>query len=246
MLSREQVHAFAGIILVSLLAWIYLIDLAASMGQMQAMQAVDPRPWSMIDVAAMLAMWWIMMVAMMLPTAAPMVMTFEKVNRSRRQRGQAHAGTIIFVLGYLVAWGGFSIAATMLQWGLEELALLSAMPVMLPDRIGGALLVAAGIYQFTPLKQVCLHHCRSPFDLVLNRWRDGSSGALLMGLDHGLYCLGCCWVLMTLLFVFGVMNLLWIAALTLLVLAEKVLPHGPVIGRLGGGVMMIAGCVMMV
>jgi predicted metal-binding membrane protein len=183
----------------------------------------------------------VMMAGMMLPSALPMILTFATINRRKRTRGQPHVATSVFVTGYLVAWGGFSVAATAAQWGLEQGLLMTPMGMSTSTTFGGVLLIGAGLYQFTPLKHACLRHCRSPFDFVLNRWRDGRRGALAMGVEHGLYCLGCCWLAMALLFVFGVMNLLWIATLAVLVLAEKVVPGGPWIARASGVAMIAAG-----
>ena len=242
---RDRLIPLAGVAVVSLVCWAYLSLLFREMMAMpDAAMDIVPKPWSMIEAAAMLVMWWIMMIAMMLPSATMMLMTFATVNRRRRARGIPHVATAIFASGYLIAWGVFSIAATTAQWGLEQLALLSAMTLAVPTVTGGILLILAGLYQFTPLKHACLRHCRSPLDFVVNRWRDASGGALAMGVEHGLYCLGCCWVLMALLFVFGVMNLVWIAALTVLVLIEKAVPGGPVIARIGGGVMILTGGAM--
>jgi predicted metal-binding membrane protein len=195
---------------------------------------------------AMLVMWWVMMAAMMLPSATQMILVFATVNRKRRARGAGHVGTAVFGAGYLIAWGGFSLLATVAQWGLEQMALLTPMMTTGSPVFGGLLLIAAGIYQFTPLKHACLHHCRSPFDFVINRWREGRGGAVSMGLEHGLFCLGCCWMTMALLFVFGVMNLLWIAALSVLVLVEKAVPGGVWFARAGGLAMVAAGLVLLV
>ena len=242
--SRDRLIPLAGIALVSLIAWAYLASLAFEMSAMAPMAMATKRAPA-IEAAAMLVMWWVMMAAMMLPSSTKMIMTFATVNRRRRDRGQPSIGTGFFAAGYLIGWGGFSVAATAAQWGLEAVALMSSMNMAIPPVLGGALLIAAGVYQFTPLKHACLRHCRSPFDFILNRWREGRAGAVAMGLEHGLYCLGCCWVMMALLFVFGVMNLIWIAALTALVLAEKALPRGPMIARISGLAMVGAGLTML-
>lgn len=230
----------AGIVVVSLIAWAWLVVMARDMDAMAAMMQAAPRVWSPGEAAAMLLMWWVMMVAMMLPSAATMVMTVAQVSRRRGDR----ATPALFASGYLLAWGGFSVAATGLQFGLESLALVGPASLALPGPAGGVLLVLAGAYQFSALKHACLRHCRSPLSFVVNRWRDGGAGAVAMGTEHGLYCLGCCWVLMLLLFVFGVMNLLWIAALAIAVLIEKAVPGGPVLARIAGGAMAAAGVLM--
>jgi len=177
----------------------------------------------------------------MLPSVAPVILTFATVNRNRRARGEPYVPAALFAAGYLLAWVGFSLAATLAQWALERAALLSPMDMTIDSRLlGGLLFLAAGLYQFTPVKLACLSFCRSPLDFVVNHWRDGNGGALRMGMTHGLYCLGCCWILMLLLFVGGVMNLLWVAALAGVVLIEKV-AAGPWIGRIGGAVLTTYG-----
>ncbi len=250
-LWRDRIWPLAAICVVAGTAWLYLAVTAAHMGGMSstgmptAAMATAPVQWSVMDWAAMLTMWWVMMVAMMLPSATQIILVFSTVNRKRRDRGASSVATVIFGSGYLIAWGGFSVVATAAQWGLEQAALLTPMMASGSSVFGGILLIAAGIYQFTPLKHACLHHCRSPFDFVLNRWREGKGGALAMGIEHGLFCLGCCWVMMALLFVFGVMNLLWIATLSVLVLIEKAMPGGPWIARAGGVAMLAVGSVLL-
>lgn len=239
-MTRERVIPLAGIAGASLLAWLWLVAMARDMDAMAAMMQVAPRAWSPGETAAMLVMWWVMMVAMMLPSATMMILTVARISRRRGDR----ATPVLFASGYLIAWGGFSILATGLQFALETLALLGPVSMAATAPAGGVLLVLAGIYQFTPLKHACLRHCRSPLSFVLNRWRDGRTGAVAMGTEHGAYCLGCCWVLMLLLFVFGVMNLLWIAALTIAVLVEKAVPGGPVLARIAGAGMIAAGSLM--
>jgi len=221
--------ALAGI---TVLCWLYLFAEAADM---RAMGDMAMPTKGAVDLVLLLVMWWIMMIGMMLPSAAPMILTFATVNARRRARAQPWVPTTLFASGYVLAWGGFSIAATLAQWGLESAALLSPMAMSVTSaRLGGVLFVAAGLYQLTPLKRACLSACRSPFDFVVNRWRDGAIGALRMGVEHGLSCLGCCWILMALLFVGGVMNLLWVAVLAAVVLIEKLFPLGVWMARVGG------------
>jgi predicted metal-binding membrane protein len=244
LIRNQRLAIGAALVGVVALAWLYLLDQADGMARaMAGMDRAMAMPAKgMVDLLLLLVMWWVMMVGMMLPGATPTVLTFATVNRGRRARGQAYVPTALFTLGYLLAWGGFSVAATLAQWGLERAALLSPMDMASDSRLfGGVLFLAAGLYQLTPLKHACLTHCRSPLDFVLNHWRDGTGGALRMGLAHGLYCLGCCWILMLLLFVGGVMNLLWVAALAIVALAEKVFPGGPWIARLGGAALAIYG-----
>jgi predicted metal-binding membrane protein len=198
-------------------------------------------PWGAADFALNLAIWWVMMPAMMLPSAAPMILTFAAVNRQKRARGQPFVPTIVFTSGYLAVWVLFGTAATLADWGLERAALLLPATQSLVSSLGGGLAVVAGLYQLTPLKSVCLAHCRSPLAFVLNHWREGRAGALRMGLAHGLYCLGCCWLLMALLFAAGLMSLLWMAAIAVFVLLEKLLPAGLWIARIAGVLLLGVG-----
>jgi hypothetical protein len=195
----------------------------------------------------MFTMWWVMMAAMMLPSATPILLLFARINRKQKAAGQPFIPTGIFAAGYLVAWGGFSFLATGLQWELERLGLLSPMMVTTDYWLGGAILLAAGLWQLTPIKGICLRHCRSPMGFLVQSWRPGRGGALRMGLEHGSFCLGCCWFLMGLLFFGGIMNLFWIIGLAVFVLLEKTVPMGSWIGRIVGvgvaawGVLLLAG-----
>lgn len=237
-LKRDRLIVGLGLVLVTLLAWWYTIEAARTMGGVAAqMNAPDPTAWSLASLLPLFIMWVVMMVAMMLPSATPMILTFAAVARNRRQHQRPYVPVAVFVSGYLVVWGGFSAVATIGQWLLHRAALLSPMMVSRSALLGGALLLLAGVFQFTPLKRNCLTHCRAPLEFISARWREGAGGAFLMGLEHGLYCIGCCWALMALLFVLGVMNLLWIALLTILVGLEKILPHRSYISR-GTGVML--------
>jgi len=240
--SRDRRIVVAALLGVTALAWLYLLTMSrdmpgAAMDDMPGMAMPMAASWSAATFALTFAMWWVMMLGMMLPSATPMILTFATLNRSKRARGQSFVPTSIFTLGYLVVWGAFSLGATVAQWALDRLALLSPALASTSTLVGGSVLVLAGLYQVTPLKQACLHLCRSPFAFMLNHWRDGPAGALRMGLQHGGYCLGCCWVLMALLFVVGVMNLLWVAGIAAFVFAEKLLPGGVWIARGGGGAM---------
>jgi len=195
--------------------------------------------WTAADFAAMLAMWSVMMAAMMLPAATPVILLYARVARQRAAQGRARPPVPLFVLGYLLAWSAFSVLATSANWALHAGGFLSSMMGEAAPRIGGVLLILAGLYQWTPLKDACLTHCRSPFGFLADHWRDGPAGALAMGAHHGAYCIGCCWLLMALLFVLGVMNLAWIAVLTVFVLLEKAAPHGRVMSR-AAGVLLLA------
>jgi predicted metal-binding membrane protein len=198
------------------------------------MAAMTPAAWTLGYAVLMLFMWWIMMVAMMLPSAAPMILLFAMINRKQREKGAPYVPTGIFAAGYVLVWGGFSLVAVAAQWGLERTGLLSSTMASTSVMLGAGLLIAAGVYQLTPLKRACLRHCRSPIFFISHHWRPGGLGALRMGIEHGVFCTGCCWFLMALLFYGGIMNLYWIAGLALFVLLEKTIPAGHWFGRLTG------------
>jgi len=207
-----------------------------------SMQALDDtlvplaaEPWTVGWAALMLAMWAVMMAAMMLPSAAPAILLYATLARRRAERGEALASAAgAFASGYVLVWALFSVAATALQFALEQAALMSPAMRTTSVALAGAALVGAGVYQWTSLKHACLRHCRSPLEFITEHWRSGASGALRMGATHGAYCVGCCWVLMLLLFVGGVMNFAWIAGLALFVLVEKVVPAGHRVARASG------------
>ena len=236
---RDRVAIWLALAAVTALSWLYVYR---QMGAMEGMADIAMPaafvPWSAADFALNLAIWWAMMPGMMLPSAAPMILTFGTINRHKRQRDQPFVPTMVFMSGYLIAWGLFGVFAALADWGLERAALISPMTGRLVPLLGAIVVIAAGIYQLTALKSVCLTHCRSPFDFVLNHWRAGTAGALRMGMEHGLFCLGCCWFLMALLFAAGIMSLLWMAAITLYVFVEKLFPAGQWIARISGVAML--------
>lgn len=238
-LKRDRAVVLSGLVGISILAWAYMLRMAQGMAQMD-MAMPRMQVWGVADLVMLFAMWAVMMVAMMVPSAAPVILTVAAIDRRRSEKPPL-TRTGLFLAGYLVVWSGFSVAATAAQWGLHAAALLSPMMVSTSPLLGGALLLAAGVFQWTPLKRACLMHCRSPLDFLMAHWRTGSRGAFLMGVKHGSYCVGCCWGLMLLLFVAGVMNLLWVAAVTAFILAEKALPRGDLVGRIAGGALMLAG-----
>ncbi len=245
-LERDSHIVIGGLVFVCLASWLYIltgagIDMREMASTTRDTMMTMNLAWTPAYFALMLAMWWVMMVAMMLPSAGPMVLLFAAVNRKRCQQGQPYTLTGFIAAGYLFAWGGFSLVAVVLQWGLEQLALLSQMVQTTSPYLGAALLIAAGVYQLTPLKQACLRHCRSPLQFIAYHWRQGAGGAFRMGLEHGLFCLGCCWVLMALLFYGGVMNLAWVAGLALYVLVEKLVPAGHRISRFAGALLILWG-----
>jgi predicted metal-binding membrane protein len=206
-----------------------------------AMCMVNMNPWSSADLSALFAMWAVMMVGMMVPSAFPMILAFAAVNRSRRAKTLSYVSTSTFVLGYVTAWTAFSIAAALAQEVLHSAALVSSMGVGTSRIFGGIVLTATGIFQWTPLKNACLRRCRSPIGFLLTEWRDGTRGAFHMGLHLGAYCVGCCWLLMALLFIAGVMNLWWVAVITAFVLLEKLAPAGLWIARTTGVMLVLWG-----
>lgn len=229
---RERLVVLASLVGVSVLAWVYLVWMATAMSQTGAPQVIHA--WSPAYFLMMFSMWVIMMVGMMLPSIMPVVLLYARVVGGSKAPSRPVLRSYLFAAGYLLAWTLFSLLATLLQWGLDEAALLSVRMQTISPFVGAAVLAVTGLYQWTPVKDACLKHCRGPVDYLSSHWRQGMLGALHMGLGHGLYCIGCCWVLMTLLFVGGVMNLLVIALITLFVLFEKLAPFGADAGRWAG------------
>ena len=227
---------------ITLLSWLYLYSMASSMSM--PMGAMQIQPWSAHYFLMMFLMWAIMMVGMMLPSVAPTVLIYAAIARKAATGNTPVAPTGAFISGYVVIWIVFSLFATIAQWALDQAALLSPMMVSNSVGLGAVLIVTAGIYQWLPIKDKCLQQCRSPVDFITSHWQKGMTGAFRMGLSHGMFCLGCCWVLMSLLFVGGVMNLLWIAAITLFVLLEKILPLGDAGGRVMGLIMIATGAII--
>ena len=237
----------ACLFIVIALSWLYLFNMAADMDAMHlAMPDMSVKAWDMSYALMMFLMWSIMMVGMMLPSVIPAVLIYQGIVRKAASEGKTITPTWIFTGGYLLMWVLFSILACAAQWALDHAALLSPMMVSTSSTLGAALLICAGIYQWLPLKNACLRHCRSPIEFLSSHWQTGNKGALIMGARHGLYCLGCCWVLMSLLFLGGVMNLLWIALITVFVLIEKLLPYGDIGGKLIGLIMVVSGLTMIV
>ena len=239
LLKWDRAIVIAGLISIILLAWAYTIYLSARMTGMDEMSITKTgmpgmQVWQVEDFLFNLVMWGVMMIAMMTPSATPMILTYGGLNRRRATSTTPVFTTSAFLLGYLIIWFTFSAGATLLQWKFQSAGLLSPNTIHLTPFAGGILLIIAGIFQFTPLKDVCLANCRTPLSFLSTEWRDGTMGALVMGLRHGLYCLGCCWHLMLLLFVVGVMNLLWVAVIAGFVLAEKAMPVGRWGSRIGG------------
>jgi predicted metal-binding membrane protein len=268
LLKRDRTNVLVGAAILASLAWIYILsgaglgmrawdmtNLAAfphrqTVGMALDMPGMDmgaeslpPAAWSPGAWLLMIAMWWVMMIAMMMPSAASTILLYAQVYRHAQAQGKRQDGTAptgSFAAGYLSAWLAFALAATLLHWALERTWLVSSTLMGSQSRwLSGAVLIAAGLYQVSPLKRACLSHCRAPAAFLARHWRPDSSGAFRLGALHGSYCVGCCWMLMALLFVGGVMNVIWIAALAILVLIEKALAAGVWVGR-GAGIALIA------
>ena len=254
-LRRDRIVVIAAVVIIAALAWAYIVWLSRSMDAipmsdmpldmpgMGAMAAPAFKSWLPIDFIFVFAMWTAMMIGMMTPSASPMILIYARVARQAAQQGRPFAAVGWFTAGYLLAWTGFSMVATVGQWALTRAALLTPMMQSTSAIFGGAVLIAAGIYQWTPLKDICLKHCQAPLIFIQRHggFRPDNAGSLGLGFRHGLYCVGCCWALMALLFVGGVMNVLWIAVLTILVLAEKIAPVGRVLSRSVGVALTVTG-----
>jgi predicted metal-binding membrane protein len=239
-LKRDQLFVFLELILLALIAWAYILQLNSAMSS-ESMDSIvsdvampQMNQWDIKDAAAIALMWSVMMIAMMLPSATPMILIFSTVNRKRQLLGNPFVPTWIFLSGYLLVWIGFSLLATGGQWSLHNLSLISPRMKIINPLVSGIILIAAGIYQFTPIKDVCLKNCQSPLDFIMGNWRNGKLGTLFMGLQHGKYCVGCCWAFMILLFVGGVMNLLWVAMIAIFVFIEKAAPVHYWLGKVAG------------
>jgi predicted metal-binding membrane protein len=246
-LRRNRLVALASLLTLASLAWLYLwieagrMDAMFAGGGAMVSAAADANPWQAWSLLLTFLMWSVMMVGMMLPSAAPAVLLYGSLVRKNRAAGSALPSAWVFTAGYLAVWTAFSLAATLLQAALEAARLLTPMMVSANAWLSGGLLIAAGVYQWLPVKDACLEKCRAPLQFFLFRWRPGAWGALRMGAEHGAFCVGCCWALMLLLFTAGVMNLLWVALIAGFVLVEKVLPSGRLIGRWAGIGLMAAG-----
>lgn len=246
LLRRDRQVVVGGLAFIILIAWVYLYSLSLQMAGMDMAihESMTQSPWSLLDAWLMLAMWVVMMVAMMLPSATPMILLYARVAGRNFKASHSIAHSAAFLGGYVMVWVGFSFAATVLQFGLESLDLLSAAMASNSKLFTGMLLLAVAVYQWMPVKESCLNRCRSPVLFLSTHWQPGANGAFLMGLLHGSYCLGCCWVLMLLLFAGGVMNLLCIAAISIFVLAEKILPRGRELGKAAALLLAVLGTVV--
>ena len=232
MFDRDRAIFLSGALAITALAWIYLA------GQIHAHDSAG--------FTAAFLMWTVMMIAMMLPSALPFTFAFGAEHRRRRARNLPYVPASVFLAGYFATWTVFSAMAALLQQALHRRALLSPAMSIASSLLAGVILIAAGAYQWTPFKNACLRHCRSPLGFLLSDWREGWTGAFRMGIGHGLFCLGCCWMLMLLPFAAGVMNLPWMAAVTVFVLIEKAAPGGEWFARIGGAALAGAGAWIMI
>jgi predicted metal-binding membrane protein len=259
-LRRDRLIVGTALGVITGLAWAYVLWLAADMnrGGMDMrglrmvpagtmMMAPATTPWSGVELALVFVMWLVMMLGMMAPSAAPMILLYARAGRQGAIAGKPLAATGWFAAGYFLAWAGFSLAATSVQWALERSALMDARMASASNLLAAVVLISAGLYQWTPIKNACLVQCQSPFRFLMSHggFRSTALGSLSLGLRHGTYCVGCCWVLMALLFVVGVMNVLWIALLALLVLLEKLTRWGGWVARIAGVVCVGAGVWML-
>jgi predicted metal-binding membrane protein len=199
--------------------------------------------WTSTDFILLFLMWLVMMIAMMIPSVAPLVLIFAMVNRQKKAQQNPYVPGSYLLAGYLATWAAFSLLATVLQWALQQISWLNPMMIITNKILGSVILIATGLFQFTSLKQKCLHYCQTPIDFIHRKWKDGRSGAFKMGVQNGLHCLGCCWLLMVLLFVSGIMNLLWIALISFFVLLEKLIPNSKWISYLAGVGLVIYGVI---
>ena len=260
-LRRDRTIIIAAVGVLTVLAWIDLVWLAQDMrmGGMdmtgfrmipagQGLMMPASEPWKPIEFGYVFAMWSVMMIGMMTPSASPMILVYARVARQAVTSGKPFAATAWFAGGYLLAWIAFSLAATSAQWALERATLLTPMMATSSDILGGVVLIVAGLYQWTQLKEACLSNCQAPLTFIVRHggFRGDPASSLTLGLRHGMYCIGCCWALMALLFISGVMNIFWIAVLAIFVLLEKVIPLGRIIARLAGMAFLTAGVWMLV
>jgi len=261
-LQRDRIVVWIALIFLTALAWSDLLWLSADMAEGGGMDMSGFRmipsgmalmmpahtPWRAMEFAFVFAMWTVMMVGMMTPSAAPMILMYARVSRQTEAQGAPLAATIWFVVGYFLVWAAFSLLATLVQWGLERTGLLDSAMATRSHVLGALVFVAAGTYQWTRLKDVCLAECQTPFAFLIRHggFRRDAPGALMLGLRHGGYCVGCCWALMALLFVGGVMNVIWIVVLASVILLEKITPLGRMIAPLAGTILIAAGAWLLI
>jgi predicted metal-binding membrane protein len=250
LLQREELIVLCCLAVVILISWAYMLHMGWGMsGTGMEITLACLAQWGPGDIAHSFIMWAIMMVAMMFPSATPMILMFTTVNQRHGETQRPLVPTGLFVLGYFLVWTAYSALAAMAQYGLHVSALLTHNLVITSPLLGGVLLVAAGVFQWTPFRDACMSKCRSPLGFLMAAWREGRLGALIMGLKHGLNCVGCCWLLMVLSFVLGIMNIVWMAIVTVFMLVEKAYPKSQWVSRTTGlilaawGLWVIAGVI---
>jgi len=249
LLKKDRFITIIALVIISALSWLYIIYLYRQMAVMNMNAAFFAMPmtqyWTATDFVLLFVMWLVMMIAMMTPSVTPLILIFAMVNRKKREAQSPFVHTGYLLAGYFVIWAGFSLLATMLQWVLQQVSLLNAEMKTTSKILGGTILVVAGIFQFTRWKKACLHHCSTPLNFIHRNWKEGKKGALQMGIKNGTYCLGCCWVLMVLLFFSGIMNLLWIALIAIFVLIEKTVPQPKWISSVAGIALIVYGIIVL-
>ena len=240
-LARDRRLIAVALAALVVLAWSYLLVLSKQMSADVSTAAMPNMPGMggetggfAQSLALTVLMWWTMMIGMMVPSAAPMVLLFGNVQRRQLAAESPRLRVALFTTGYLAIWGAFSVLAAVAQLALTKLALLAPLDLTVTAWLGAVLVALAGVYQLTPLKNACLRRCRSPAEFLSSHWRRGNAGAFRMGIEHGLYCVGCCGLLMSLLFVVGVMNLVWVAVIAAFVLIEKLVPQGETTAKING------------
>jgi predicted metal-binding membrane protein len=249
---RSDVYIVVALTFIVGAAWFYLVTApmvafpGGEAGSMTGMRMNDltVTSWGLQEGLLLFVMWAVMMAAMMLPSASPMLLLFSRISADRGGRGNRSTSVGFFAAGYLSIWVAFSAIAALLQWILHSSAVLSPDMRAASPLVSAAILVAAGVYQLLPIKQSCLGHCRSPLDFLTTSWREGRGGAAMMGITHGMFCVGCCWMLMGLLFAAGVMNLLLVAALSATILLERIHSSGARLARIIGLLLIGAGIVL--
>ena len=235
-LPRERNLILASLLILAGAAWVVLAWQGATMDEMSLTMGMS--------APLFIALWIVMMVAVMFPTAAPMILMFARIHNSKRERGQTFVPTWVFTTAYLIVWSLTGLAAYAIAVSGDALANESAWVMDNAPRFGGGLLILAGVYQLSPLKYVCLNKCRSPISFILSSWKDGYGGSFRMGIEHGAFCLGCCWLLFLILFPLGMMNIIVLALITLLIFAEKSLPIGAHIARAAALALVLYGAIV--
>jgi len=248
-LKKDRLIVVIALLILCVLSWLYIIYLYNQMYPMNMDALFFAMPmtskWSWTDFVLLFIMWFVMMIAMMTPSVTPLVLIFTLINRKRQQGQNPFVPSVYLLSGYFLIWAAFSLLATLLQWSLQQVSLLNPEMVTTNKILGGSILIFAGVFQFTSLKNTCLRTCQTPISFIHQHWKEGKSGALRMGIKNGIYCLGCCWILMLLLFVSGIMNILWIAIISLFVLTEKVLSSVKIISVIAGIALVAYGIIIL-